>query len=179
MTKRYFTSAAIAHNTKVYNIFAARNKKGIRKKQNLKITDVAEQHWTETVSKSWCASLLQETIPCLDRYKRGFRHAYSVDSVSIAEVRACISILYGSLLKLYPRGAKIPIFSARVNIMCRIQELLECSQEQQMEFIKSHSSLIKICLMEYCYNVFQDFFPVEYSFVSAHPCMAMYRVTAK
>ena len=179
MTKRFFTSTAIAHNAKVYNMFTLRNKKGIRKKQNLKPVVVEQQHWTEVVSKSWCVSLLQETIPCLDRYKRGFRQTYNVDSVSSTEVQACISVMYGTLLKLYPRGSKIPIFSARVNIICRIQELLEQSQEKQMEFIKSHSSLLKLCLMEYCYNVFLDFFPVEYSFVSSHPCMPMYRVTAK
>jgi hypothetical protein len=180
MTKRFFTSICISQNNKMLNMFTSGSKKGTRKKKTSTATHMSrpEQHWTEIVTNSWCTSLLQETIPCLDRYKRGFKHTYSIESVNIAEVRACISVMYGSLLKLYPRGSKIPIFSARVNIVWRIQELLEQSQEEQMEFIKAHSALLKLCLMEYCYNVLQDFFPVEYSFISAHPCMDMYRVTA-
>jgi hypothetical protein len=178
MTKRFFTSTCIAQNNKMFNMFTSGRKKGTRKKKT-STTSCPEQHWTKIVANSWCTSLLQETIPCLDRYKRGFKHAYSTESVNIAEVRACLAVMYGSLLKLYPRGSKTPIFSARVNIVWRIQELLEQSQEEQMQFIQEHSSLLKICLMEYCYNVLQDFFPVENSFISAHPCMAMYRVTAK
>ena len=181
MTKRFFTSTAVAHNNKMLNMFASGNKKGNRKKKALMKSNYAEheQHWTEIVSKSWCSSMLQETIPCLDRYKRGFKHTYNADSVNITEVSACISVMYGTLLKLYPRGSKVPIFSARVNIVCRIQELLGQSLEKQMEFIKSYSSLLKLCLMEYCYNVLLDFFPVEYSFIALHPCMVMYHETAK
>jgi hypothetical protein len=181
MTKKFFTSATMLQNTKMYNMFTSGSKKGSRKKKPCVRADTKEhvKHWTEIVSNSWCTSLLQETIPCLNRYKRGFKHTYDVDSVDSQEVRACIQVMYGSLLKLYPRGSKTPIFNARVNIVCRIQTLLEMDQLQQMEFVKLYPSLIKLCLMEYCYNVFLDFFPVEYSLISTHPCMAMYDVTAK
>jgi hypothetical protein len=179
MTKRFFTTTAIAQNIRVRNIFTSGNKKGTRKKKTIRSVIEPEQHWTEVVAKSWCTSLLQETIPCLERYKRGFKHAHSVDSVNIVEVRACIAVMYGSLLKLYPRGSKVPIFTARVNIVHRMRELLQQDLEKQMEFVKLYSSLIKLCLMEYCYNIFPDFFPVEYSFISSHSCMAMYLVTAK
>jgi hypothetical protein len=179
MTKRFFTSTVIAQNTRIRNVFTSGNKKGTRKKKILRDTIEPARHWTEIIAKSWCTSMLQETIPCLERYKRGFKHSHTIDSVHITEVRACVSLMYGTLLKLYPRGSKVPIFSARVNIVHRIRELLEQNIEQHMEFVKSHASLLKLCLMEYCYNVFPDFFSVEYSFISSHPCMAMYLVTAK
>jgi len=181
MTKKFFTAAATSHNKKMYTMFTSKTKKGSRKKKNPATNEreVHQKHWSEIVCNSWCTSLLQETIPCLNRYKRGFKHTYDIESVDVQEVRACIQIMYGSLLKLYPRGSKTPIFRARVNIVCRIQALLEQSQLQQMEFVKSYPSLIKLCLMEYCYNVFQDFFPAEYALISTHPCMPMYDVTAK
>jgi hypothetical protein len=181
MTKKFFSLISLAHNAKMLSMFTLGTKKGNRKNKNTIGTPALryEQHWTAMVSNSWCVSLLQDTIPCLERYKRGVKHVYDTATVDVAEVQACISIMYGSLLKLYPRGSKTPIFSARVNIACRVRELLHQSQATQMEFIKTHSSLMKLCLMEYCYNVLQDFLPVENSFIVTHPCMQMYHVTAQ
>lgn len=113
------------------------------------------------------------------RYKRGFKHVYDVDAVDGREVRACIQILYGCMLKLYPRGSKTPTFGARVHIVCRIQQLLELPVEEQLQFVSKYAALVKLCLMEYCYNVLLDFFPVEYSIISEHPSMAMYDTTAR
>jgi hypothetical protein len=177
MTKKFYTSTALSHNNKMRKFFACGSKKGARNKNNTGA--IAPKHWTETVSNSWCTSLLLETIPCLNRYKRGFKHLYDVESVGVNEVRAVIQILYGTLLKLYPRGSKTPIFSARVNLVKRIQELLEQEQSAQMLFVSTYGSLVKFCLMEYCYNLLLDYFPVEYDLVCRHPSMNMYEATAK
>lgn len=43
------------------------------------------------------------------------------------QVMACINVMYGTLMKLYPLGAKSPTFNAKVNVMQRMMKLTsEC-----------------------------------------------------
>jgi hypothetical protein len=180
MTKKFFSPNAMSQHAKIHDTFTGVGKKNTRKKSNHARTRVLDhKHWSETMSNSWCTSMLLETIPCLNRYKRGFKHVYEIDSVDANEVRACIQIMYGCLLRLYPRGSKTPTFNARVNLVVRIQTLLEQSQKEQMQFVEKFPALIKLCLMEYCYNVLLDFFPVEYALVCTHPSMPLYDTAAR
>jgi hypothetical protein len=178
MTKKFFSSAVVLQHRKIHNLFTSGNKKSKRKRFNT-VRDNEQKHWMETVANSWFVSLLLETIPCLNRYKRGFKHTYDANTVTHTEVLSCIQIMYGTLLKLYPRGSKTPTFAARTNIVSKIQTLMELPQEDQMLFVTTYPSLVKICLMEYCYNVLLDFFPVEYEIVCAHASMQMYETTAR
>jgi hypothetical protein len=178
MTKKFFASNTMSQHFKVSNLFSSGNKKGMRKKSNNTCKNLPT-HWMQSVANSWVVSLLLETIPCLNRYKRGFKHTYDANTVTPIEVHACLQILYGTLLKLYPRGSKTPTFTARVNIVSRVQALMEQTQDEQMTFVTTYPALVKICLMEYCYNVLLDYFPVEYSIVCAHPSMVVYEMTAR
>jgi hypothetical protein len=181
MTKKFFTSGVMLQHRKIHSLFTSGNKKSGRKKFNTTLNNDAsgDRHWMEKVANSWFVSLLLETIPCLNRYKRGFKHTYDAQSVTPIEVQSCLQIMHGTLLKLYPRGSKTPTFGARVNMVYRIQEIMELPQEDQMTFVTKYPSLVKLCLMEYCYNVLLDFFPVEYRIVCAHASMQMYETTAR
>lgn len=83
-----------------------------------------------------CANLLLESIPCMKRTKRCCNSSYSSSSSSscfpsgvadcqinhgndTVEVMACINVMHGTLLKLYPLGAKTPTFNARVHLFSR------------------------------------------------------------
>jgi hypothetical protein len=120
MTKKFFTSLVVTHNRRVHNLFVSGSRKCTRRKKKV-IEEISEthHHWTHVVCNSWCTSLLLETVPCLNRYKRGFKHSFNIESVNPYEVRAVIHVMYGCLLKLYNRGSKIPTFVARVNIISR------------------------------------------------------------
>jgi hypothetical protein len=181
MTKKFFSLTVRSQHERMYNLFTYGNKRGTKKRSNNSNPPLSTcvKHWSEIICNSWFTSLLLETIPCLNRYKRGFKHTYDSNTVDSKEVYACIQIMYGSLLKLYPRGSKVPTFCARVNIVRRVQTLLELTQDEQMQFVTTYPALVKICLMEYCYNVLLDFFPVEYALMCTHPSMKMYETTAR
>jgi hypothetical protein len=70
--------------------------------------------------------------------------------------------MYGTLLKLYPLGAKTPTFNAKVNIMQRMIQLTTCmTTAEQLEFMRLHPALMRICFMEYSMNALMDWLPVE------------------
>lgn len=65
-----------------------------------------------------CASMLLDSIPCMKRVKRSTPlqrgESSSTSAVARTEIMACINVMYGTLLKLYPLGAKTPTFNAKV-----------------------------------------------------------------
>jgi hypothetical protein len=66
-----------------------------------------------------CIGLLLESIPCMKRSKRNRSlFADSSGDSSLAEVMACINVMHGTLLKLYPMGAKTPTFKTRFDFLC-------------------------------------------------------------
>jgi hypothetical protein len=78
-----------------------------------------------------CANLLLESIPCMKRTKRccttpssagagaGNDIQQTNSTNDTVEVMACINVMHGTLLKLYPLGAKTPTFNARVHLFSR------------------------------------------------------------
>ena len=70
-----------------------------------------------------CANLLIESIPCMKKIKRSVAFSSYADSsqqqqqqcicTDAVEIAACINVMHGTLLKLYPLGAKTPTFDAR------------------------------------------------------------------
>ena len=144
-----------------------------------------------------CTSLLHDSIPCLRRSKRSSanqqqpqqkgsqgsrvqqqqlqqnlqatRHYPSVD------VAACINVLHGTLLKLYPLGAKVPTFRSRVAMMARLSELCALSSDEQVDFLGAHPSLTRLCFMEYSLNALLDWLPCERQLLfQQHPVMHAY-----
>jgi hypothetical protein len=71
-----------------------------------------------TMMHSISVGLLLESIPCMKRSKRNrmfFSPGQEQDAAaaSLTEVMACINVMHGTLLKLYPLGAKTPTFNTR------------------------------------------------------------------
>lgn len=117
-----------------------------------------------------CANLLQDSIPCMKRAKRTHNTSSSSSSAKIstnshanaAEILACLNVMYGTLLKLYPLGAKSPTFNAKVNLVQKMLLLTSSMHgEQQLDFIYKYSSLMRLCFMEYSINALMDWLPVE------------------
>ena len=122
-------------------------------------------------SKGWqqghglCATLLHDSIPCLKRSKRSCLSNASPDPSGVAytsvEVSACINVLYGTLLKLYNMGAKVPTFKSRVAMMSRLMHLSTLPTEEQVSFLRSYPFLTRLCFMEYSLNALMDWMPCE------------------
>lgn len=82
--------------------------------------------WTETILyRSACAVILYESIPCLKRVKRTQKGVHISARCSSEEACACISVMYGTMLKLYPLGSKTPTFGSRVTYLNRIGAIVE------------------------------------------------------
>ena len=77
------------------------------------------------------------------------------------DVCACINVLYGTLLKLYNLGAKVPTFNARVSMTRRLSEVSCLSVDEQKCFLARFPSLVRLCFMEYSLNALRDWLPCE------------------
>lgn len=123
-----------------------------------------------------CANLLLESIPCMKKAKRSSSLSTSTSSQNSSqtmtmtmanscdpvETMACINVMMGTLLKLYPLGAKTPTFNARVHLMSRMMLLTNgMSTAEQQQFVLSYPSLMRICFMEYSINAMMDWLPCE------------------
>lgn len=60
------------------------------------------------------------------------------------------------------QGAKTPTFNARVQMMSRMLQLTShTATSEQLQFIYTYPSLMKICFMEYSINALMDWLPCE------------------
>lgn len=138
----------------------------------------AQQHYLNSkFHEQWshmhgiCASLLLESIPCMKKVKRTavsstgdltHEQHLSAANPTACEVLACINVLHGTLLKLYPLGAKTPTFNAKVNVMQRMMSITSgMTTAEQLEFLRRYPALVRICFMEYSMNALLDWLPVE------------------
>jgi len=77
---------------------------------------------------------------------------------------AHLNILLATLMGLYPRVSKKPLFSVRVKLFCRVRHLMSASRKEQVDFFCENMSILALAHVEYFVNVLQDFCPVEYNF---------------
>lgn len=115
-----------------------------------------------------CAALLQEGIPCLRRAKRNNK-LVDPGCIHHHELVACINTMHGTLLKLYPLGAKRPIFTARKRILQRLGEIMMLPASDITAFLVQHAALVKLCFMEYTLNVMVSHMPVERQLLMGNP----------
>lgn len=111
----------------------------------------------------------------MKRAPRAQQLPYCSAGATFVETTACINIMHGTLLSLYPRAAKRPTFSVRVTLLQRLNMLLAADIIQQLEFIKSHFNLLKLCFMEYTINVLADFMPCEHQLLCTTSAMLLYQ----
>ena len=118
------------------------------------------------------ALLLHDSIPCVKRLKKHVVASAAGDQQqqqlqnqqqqhSIVDLACCINVLFGTLLKLYDRGAKVPTFTSRVALASRLAGLQCMPPQEQSKFLSDHPSLVRMCFMEYSLNALQDWLPCE------------------
>jgi hypothetical protein len=144
-------------------------------------SSMADAMWSKQMTL--CSSLIQESIPCLKRLKKN--NSSSSNSAAAAssntppaeqvDVCACINVLHGTLLKLYSLGAKVPTFNARVELVSRLRHIASLPAEKQAQFLQLHSSLARVCFMEYTVNALTNWLPCERElFLQTSPSMHTY-----
>lgn len=77
---------------------------------------------------------------------------------------AHLHLLLATLLGLYPRVSKKPLFSVRVKLFCLVRHLMSASRSEQIVFFCNNMSLLALAHVEYFVNVLKDFCPVEFEF---------------
>lgn len=176
--KRYCTSAPVKHFRKCASYLQGGQgvEQGTKGEQGgsagEKLSPIA---FVERFVDGLCCSLLQDSIPCMKRAKRSVKETEFKISPTSVEVAACINVLHGTLLSLYPKAARRPTFGARVQMAWRLRELLCRPMSEQMEFLKTYPSLVKLCFMEYVINVILEYMPCERELLCQGASMRLYQ----
>lgn len=131
---------------------------------------------------SIASALIHDSIPCIKRVKKhqgsqacGGGSSSGSGSSETVELACCINVLFGTLLKLYERGAKVPTFTSRVAMTARLMQLQCMPQHEQSKFLAENASLVRLCFMEYSLNALQDWLPCEREqLVASCPAMEGY-----
>lgn len=174
LQKRLFTGSSVKHFRRCKGLLSCRPEHPGCAGEGSPAVDPTPIAFAETYVDGLCCSLLQDSIPCMRKAKRSTKSSvFSVPSTSV-EVAACINVLSGTLLSLYPRAVRRPTFAARVPMASRLRGLLCCSRGQQLEFLEGHPSLVRLCFMEYLVNVLGEFMPEERDVLCRTPSMSMY-----
>jgi hypothetical protein len=172
LQRRFFTPALIKNQDRLCNeekLHAQCNDRGKTPVVNLIRTPVVN-----TLLQGICCSILQESIPCLKRTKRRKEASWVCENSSAYEVVACINIMHGTMLRLYPHASKQPTFTARVNIVSRLSLLLADNMVHQIQFLNEYPSLVKICFMEYTMNMLKDYMPCERKLILSSEMLQLY-----
>lgn len=173
LVRRFFTSGPVKHFRRCARLLLG--------------VDAAEAHsaksgdgltpiaFSERFVDGFCCMLLQESIPCMKRAKRSIKVTEFDGKPTPVEMAACINVLHGTLLSLYPRAAKRPTFGVRVRLAWRLRQLLCTGVSDQLQFFEEHGHLVKICFMEYVNNVVLQYMPAEKELLFQTPSMKLYQ----
>jgi hypothetical protein len=106
-------------------------------------------------------------IQLLSPLKRKTRTRRGSPTAALCHVEACVclNLIQASLLGLYPRSSKQPIWRTRVAIVACIHKLQTSSFETQKQFLVLSHDLLRVSFTEYILNVRADFCPVENEFL--------------
>jgi hypothetical protein len=84
------------------------------------------------------------------------------------EASVCLNLIQATLLGLYPRSSKQPIWRTRVAIAGCIYKLHTAPFEKQCQFLTASHDLLRLCFTEYIINMRADFCLVEHDFLANH-----------
>jgi hypothetical protein len=106
-------------------------------------------------------------IQLLSPLKRKTRTRRGSPAAPLCPIEACVclNIIQASLLGLYPRSSKHPLWRTRVAIAACIHKLQTSSFETQKQFLMLSHDLLRMSFTEYIMNVRNDFCPVENEFL--------------
>jgi hypothetical protein len=100
--------------------------------------------------------------------KSRIRRGNPVPPTCNVEASVCLNLIQATLLGLYPRATKQPIWRTRVAIAGCIYQLHTAPFAKQCEFLSSVHDLLRICFTEYIVNVRADFCQIENEFLIRH-----------
>lgn len=121
LEKRFFSSNLEKHNSKCVSDMEDKTAKRSPAEASSSSNNKSLM-WTLT--EHACSILIQESIMCLKRSKKTHKSPQLPEDVAGEEIDICLRIMFGTLLKLYPLGAKRPIFNARYVLHQSIFSLL-------------------------------------------------------
>ena len=106
-------------------------------------------------------------IQLLSPHKRKSRTRRGTPVAAECPVEACVclNLIQATLLGLYPRASKQPIWCTRVAIAACIHKLQTATLAVQRKFLAASHDLLRLCFTEYILNVRTDFCPVENAFL--------------
>jgi hypothetical protein len=84
------------------------------------------------------------------------------------EASVCLNLIQATLLGLYPRASKQPIWWTRVAIAGCIYKLHTASFDVQCQFLKDSHDILRLSFTEYIINMRMDFCQVENQFLTRH-----------
>lgn len=108
--------------------------------------------------------LLQNSIPCLKK-SRLFHTVFQSENPG-TDVVACVNMLHGTLLGLYPDNTKYPTFNVRTEIVGQLHGIMTSPLRKQQDFLHRNINIVRLSFMEYFVNVCTDFLPAEYEYFS-------------
>lgn len=137
--------------------------------QFLRLPDLLRFLTRGTVKQSWTGNifevLMHNSLPCL---KKGRLVQLPEGEGHSLAVVACVNMLHGTLLGLYPHCAKAPTFHVRKSIVGAIRALTVSGVARQQSFLARLPSLVKLCTMEYIMNATREFCPSEMTHYMSH-----------
>jgi hypothetical protein len=99
------------------------------------------------------------------RTKNRMRRTKQVPARCQVESVICLNLIQATVLGLYPRCCKRPLFETRVSLVACLYELKTSTLERQNAFLLKAGSLLRMAFTEYLLNVRQDFCPVEHNYL--------------
>jgi hypothetical protein len=107
-------------------------------------------------------------IQLLSPLKRKTRTRRGNPAAPLCPIEACVclNLIQATLLGLYPRASKHPLWRNRVAIVACIHKLQTSSFETQTRFLALSHDILRVSFTEYIFNVRADFCPVEHEFLT-------------
>jgi hypothetical protein len=128
------------------------------------LTRFIQQSFT-TIRAPGIISFYIQLLSPLKRKSRT-RRGNPVSPTCPVEACICFNIIQATMLGLYPRSSKQPLWRVRVAIVACIRKLQTSSFDIQCKFLAASHDLLRMCFTEYVLNTRKDFCPVEHEFLT-------------
>lgn len=107
--------------------------------------------------------LLQQLSPLRRRVR--VRRTRALQPACGVEAVTCISLLFATIVGLYPRACKFPLYQTRREVAVAVYRLKTARLSTQIAFISALPALLRLALLEYTLNVRHDYAPVEQAYL--------------
>ena len=99
------------------------------------------------------------------RTKNRMRRTKQVAAQCHVESAICLNLIQATVLGLYPRCCKRPLFETRISLVACLYDLKTSTLARQNAFFLKAGNLLRMAFTEYLLNVRQDYCPVEHNYL--------------